>query len=153
MLTAFTRAGAVTGAAALLLTAAAQSASAADFEVTAAQPTAAQLNALVQFLVATDAPDSAKAHNVEGGMSSVVVPRTVYTLGLFRAPRGASTVSGPVTASGENAVTANLTAHSAGIPSVNMPVEFKRIDGNWRLASSSMCSGVKAVGLPIFCNA
>lgn len=34
-----------------------------------------------------------------------------------------------------------------------MKVDFVREGGNWKLASSSMCEGVKAVGLPIFCNA
>lgn len=124
----------------------------AGFRVTSANPTAAELNDLVQFIVATPASDADKAANVQGGMSSVVVPRTVYTLGLFRAPRGSSEVTGPLARNG-NTVTGNLTASSVGIPTVRMKVNFVREGGNWKLASSSMCEGVKAVGLPIFCNA
>ncbi len=124
----------------------------AGFRVTSEKPTAAELNDLVQFIVATPASDADKAANVQGGMSSVVVPRTVYTLGLFRAPRGSSRVTGPITGSGDR-VTGDLTANSVGIPTVRMKVDFVREGGNWKLASSSMCEGVKAVGLPIFCNA
>lgn len=124
----------------------------AGFRVTSENPTAAELNDLVQFIVTTPASDADKAANVEGGMSSVVVPRTVYTLGLFRAPRGSSEVTGPLARNG-NRVTGNLTASSVGIPTVRMKVDFVREGGNWKLASSSMCEGVKAVGLPIFCNA
>lgn len=123
----------------------------AGYRVTSETPTVNELNDLVQFIVTTPASDADKAANVEGGMASVVVPRTVYTLGLFRAPRGSSAVTGPLTRNG-NTVTANLTASSVGIPTVRMKVNFVRQDGNWKLASSSMCEGVKAVGLPIFCN-
>lgn len=32
-----------------------------------------------------------------------------------------------------------------------MTIEFKK-QGNWKLAASSLCQGVKAVGLNIYCN-
>ncbi len=123
----------------------------ADFTVTAQNPTVADFNNIVTFLVATPASDAAKARNVEGGESAVVVPRTVYNLGLFRAPRGSSTVTGPIVRKG-NVATVNLHARSPGRPDVNMPIDFV-YQGNWKLASSSMCKGVKTVGLPIYCNA
>ena len=123
----------------------------ADFTVTTQNPTVADFNNIVAFLVATPASDAAKARNVEGGEIAVVVPRTVYNLGLFRAPRGSSTVTGPIVRKG-NVATVNLHARSAGRPDVNMPIDFV-YQGNWKLASSSMCKGVKTVGLPIYCNA
>ena len=50
-------------------------------------------------------------------------------------------------------ITVQLHSFSAGIPDISMPINFVYKDGNWRLASSSMCQGVKTVGLPIYCNA
>ncbi|MCF8610366.1 hypothetical protein L5G28_09385 [Gordonia sp. HY285] len=123
----------------------------ANFRVTSAQPTVSDLDSIVRFLVATPASDEAKAANIEGGMTAVVVPRTVYTLGLFRAPLGWSQVSGPLKRSGDS-VTAALASGSAGRPTIRLRIEFKRIDGNWRLAASSLCQGVKTVGLNIYCN-
>lgn len=123
-----------------------------NFRVIAANPTASDLNDIVRFLVATPASDEAKAANIEGGMTAVVVPRTVYTLGLFRAPLGWSQVSGPLHRTGDS-VTAQLTSGSAGRPTIRLRIEFKRIDGNWRLAANSLCQGVKTVGLNIYCNA
>lgn len=124
----------------------------ADFTVTADEPTIAQLNDLVYFLVATPAADEAKARNLEGGQGAVVVPQTVYRVGFFRAPRGGSRVSGPLERDGDR-ITAQLRASSAGIPDVAMPIVFVRRDGNWRLSSDSLCQGVRTLGLPIFCNA
>ncbi|MFT3898981.1 MAG: hypothetical protein QM728_01875 [Gordonia sp. (in: high G+C Gram-positive bacteria)] len=124
----------------------------ANFKVTKANPSAQDLDNIVKFLVATNASDQAKAANVEGGQSAVVVPRTVYQQGLFRAPRGSSKVTGPVTRKGTTRVTANLHARSAGRPDINMPIDFV-YQGNWKLAANSMCKGVKTVGLPIYCNA
>ncbi len=123
----------------------------ADVTVTATAPSVADFNNIVQFLVATPASDEAKAANLEGGHSAVIVPRTVYSMGLFRAPRGSSSVSGPIARKGSRA-TLNLHARSAGRPDVNMPIDFV-YQGNWKLASSSLCKGVKTVGLPIYCNA
>ncbi|NMO00748.1 hypothetical protein HH308_05905 [Gordonia sp. TBRC 11910] len=122
-----------------------------NFTVTAEHPTLADLNDIVEFIVETPASDEAKAANVEGGMSAVVVPRTVYQLGLFRAPRGWNDVTGPLVQRG-NSVTATLNSGSAGRPTIRMTIEFKRLGGNWKLAASSMCQGVKAVGLNIYCN-
>lgn len=122
-----------------------------NFVATAEHPTLADLNDIVEFIVETPASDQAKAANVEGGMSAVVVPRTVYQLGLFRAPRGWNDVTGPLVQRG-NSVTATLNSGSAGRPTIRMTIEFKRLGGNWKLAASSMCQGVKAVGLNIYCN-
>ena len=123
----------------------------ADYAVTSKNPTIEELNGIVHFLTATDAPDSAKTRNIEAP-DAVVVPKTVSRIGLFRAPRGGSTVSGPIRRDG-NRITVHLDAHSAGIPTVSMPITFVYKDGNWRLASSSMCAGVRTLGLPIYCNA
>lgn len=123
-----------------------------NFKVTADRPTLVDLTNIVNFLVATRASDQAKAANVEGGMAAVVVPRTMYSLGLFRPPLGWSKVTGPLVQSGDT-VSATLNSGSAGRPTIRMTIQFKRIGGNWRLAASSMCEGVKTVGLNIYCNA
>lgn len=139
-------------AAGLTLAAPAAHALPADFTVTSDEPTADDLGEIIEFLVATDASDEAKARNLEGGMDAVVVPKTVYNLGLFRAPRGSNDVTEVTSRSGDT-VQASLQAASAGRPTVNTTVEFKKIDGNWRLANNSICQGVKTVGLNIYCNA
>ncbi|MFT4200572.1 hypothetical protein [Gordonia sp. (in: high G+C Gram-positive bacteria)] len=123
----------------------------ANFKVTKANPSVGDLNNIVTFLVATPASDEAKAANVEGGRDAVVVPRTVYNLGLFRAPRGSANVTGPIKRKG-NRATVDMHARSAGRPDINMPIDFV-YQGNWKLAANSMCKGVKTVGLPIYCNA
>lgn len=122
-----------------------------DFIATAANPSVDDLNAIIWFLVATDAPSSAKARNIETEQA-IVVPDTVSRIGLFRAPRGGFRVSGPVRGGGDR-ITAHLNAFSQGTPEVSLDVDFVRVGGNWRLADSSMCNGVRAVGLPIHCNA
>lgn len=122
-----------------------------DFIATAANPSVDDLNAIIWFLVATDAPSSAKARNIETEQA-IVVPDTVSRIGLFRAPRGGFRVSGPVRGGGDR-ITAHLDAFSQGTPEVSLDVDFVRVGGNWRLADSSMCNGVRAVGLPIYCNA
>ncbi|QDQ96470.1 hypothetical protein [Tomitella fengzijianii] len=122
-----------------------------DFAVSAAEPTLADLNNLVYFITATAASDEAKARNIEAGMGGVIVPKTVYNLGLFRAPRGWSRVTGPVQRQGDR-ITVQLHSLSAGMPGVDMPIEFVRQGGVWKLASSSLCAGVRTVGLPVYCN-
>ncbi|MGW0036900.1 hypothetical protein [Gordonia sp. NPDC003376] len=131
-------------------TSTATTAAPAGFRVTSEQPTAAELNSIIEFLVATPASDSAKAANLEGGMNAVIVPRTVYTLGLFRPPLGWHQVSDP--RQDGHVITATLTSGSAGRPTIRVPIRFTRIDGNWRLSASSLCQGVKTVGLDIYCN-
>ncbi|WP_040794839.1 hypothetical protein [Nocardia higoensis] len=121
------------------------------FSITGDVPTLAQLEQQVYFLTATPASDEAKAENLEGGMNAVVVPRTVYNLGLFREPLGWSTVTGPQTHDGD-VHTATLHSNSAGRPAITMKVTWKRIDGRWKMANSSLCDGVQAVGLPIACD-
>ncbi|MEU0539687.1 hypothetical protein [Nocardia sp. NPDC005978] len=121
------------------------------FRITREVPTLADLEEQVRFLVETAASDEAKAANLEGGMNAVVVPRTVYNLGLFRAPKGWNEVTGPETHSGDEH-TAMLHTNSAGRPGIVMKVTWKRIDGVWKLANSSLCEGVKTVGLPIPCT-
>ncbi|GAB09634.1 hypothetical protein GOARA_044_00080 [Gordonia araii NBRC 100433] len=123
----------------------------ANFKVTTKNPSVADLGNIVKFLVETPASDEAKAANVEGGMNAVVVPRTVYNLGLFRAPRGWNKVSGPLARKSPTRVQVHLTSASVGRPTINMPIDFV-YQGNWKLAASSMCQGVKTVGLPIYCN-
>lgn len=122
-----------------------------DYVVTAENPTVEELGGIITFLTATDASDEAKARNIESA-DALIVPTTVSRIGLFRAPRGSSSLSGPLQRDGDR-ITAHLTARSAGIPDVSTSVTFVRIGGNWRLSNSSLCSGVRAVGLPIYCNA
>ena len=136
----------------LTLTAPAAQALPSDFTVTAENPSVTDLDDLIEFLVETPASDEAKARNLEGGMNAVVVPRTVYNLGLFRAPRGSNAVT-EITGRSGDTIYAKLQAQSAGRPTVNTTVEFKKIGGNWRLANNSICQGVKTVGLNIYCNA
>lgn len=136
----------------LTLTAPAAHALPADFTVTKNNPTTGDLNNIVEFLVATRASDQAKARNLEGGMNAVIVPKTVYNLGLFRAPRGSHAITA-ITGRDGNTLSARLRANSAGRPGVNTVIYFKKIGGNWRLANSSVCTGVKTVGLNIYCNA
>lgn len=123
----------------------------ADFAVTDRNPGLDQLNSIVYLLVAAPASDEAKARNLEAGTAGVIVPKTVYSLGLFRAPRGWFRVTGPVHHE-DGRITAQLHSFSAGMPGVDMPITFVHQGGNWKLASSSLCAGVKAVGLPIYCN-
>ena len=112
-------------------------------------PSVAELNGIVHTLVATPASDDEKAALLEAGHAGVVVPRTVYTMGLFRAPNGWFEITGPVTVSG-NRATAHLNSGSVGRPSISLDITFVYVDGRWKLASSSMCQGVKTVGLPIY---
>jgi len=114
-------------------------------------PTAAELTDIVHLLTATDAPDEEKQRHLESP-DAVIVPQTVYRAGLFRAPRGGSEVTGPVERDGDTA-TAELHAWSQGIPDVTLPVTFVYRDGTWRLSSASVCTGVRTVGLPVYCNA
>lgn len=109
----------------------------------------AELNGIVHTLVATPASDVEKAALLEAGHAGVVVPRTVYTMGLFRAPNGWFEITGLVTVSG-NRATAHLNSGSVGRPSISLDITFVYVDGRWKLASSSMCQGVKTVGLPIY---
>lgn len=124
----------------------------ANFTVTTDDPSVQDLQNIVTFLVATPASDGAKAANVEGGQAAVVVPKTVYSLGLFRAPLGWHKVSGPLQRDGDR-ITAQLTSGSVGRPTIALPIVFKKIDGNWRLSAESLCRGVQTVGLNIYCNA
>lgn len=123
----------------------------ANYTVTEPNPSLDELNGIVYFLTATDASDEAKKANIEAP-DAVVVPKTVSRIGLFRAPRGGSRLTGPMERNGDT-ITVQLHSFSAGIPDISMPIDFVYKDGNWRLASSSMCQGVKTVGLPIYCNA
>ena len=121
------------------------------FVITSEVPSLAELNEQVRYIVETDASDENKARNLEGGMNAVVVPRTVYQLGLFRAPMGWNEVTGPETHNGDRH-TAVLHSGSVGRPDIVMTVEWVRRDGVWKMANSSLCEGVKTVGLPIPCN-
>lgn len=123
----------------------------ADFAVTTSDPTLDDLNAIVHLLVATPADDAAKARNLEAGMGGVVVPQTVYNLGIFRAPQGWKRITGPVERSGDT-ITATLHSESAGRPSIRTRVVFVQRDGNWKLSTRSVCEGVRTVGLPIACG-
>ena len=124
----------------------------ANFRVTNPNPSLDELNAIIHFLVATPASDEAKAANLEGGRAAVLIPQTVYRLGLFRAPLGWKEVTGPLELGQDRAV-ATLISESAGRPGVHTRIQFVYRDGNWRLANASICEGVRTVGLPLECPA
>ena len=127
------------------------SAAPGTFLITRDVPTLDDLQNQVVFLIETPASDEAKAANMEGGMKAVVVAHTLYNLGLFRPPLGSNEVTGPETQNG-NVHTAMLRSKTAGRPDLVARVVWKRIDGVWKLSNSSVCEGVKAVGLAMSCD-
>lgn len=127
------------------------SAAPGEFLITREVPTLDDLHAQVVFLIETPASDEAKAANMEGGMRAVVVAQTLYNLGLFRPPLGSNEITGPETQNG-NVHTAMLRSKTAGRPDLVARVVWKRIDGVWKLSNSSVCEGVKAVGLAMACD-
>ncbi|MFV9633627.1 hypothetical protein [Mycobacterium neumannii] len=129
----------------------AQPAPAHEFAITSEVPTLAELDAQIRLLVGTPAPDAVKAAQLEGGERAVVVPKMVYRIGFFRPPRGSSAVTGPETHDGDRH-TAIINASRQGAPTVRVQAEWRRIDGQWKLASKSLCNGIKTLGLPIPCN-
>ncbi|OBG82080.1 hypothetical protein A5699_07235 [Mycobacterium sp. E802] len=126
-------------------------AAAEDFAITAAVPTLEDLNAQIQLLVASQAPDHVKAAQLEGGPRAVIVPKMVYRLGIFRAPKGSALVTRPETHDGTSH-TAVINGSRQGQPTLQIPAEWRYIDGQWKLASKSMCNGISTLGLPIPCN-
>ncbi|WP_069167677.1 hypothetical protein [Nocardia altamirensis] len=119
--------------------------------ITADVPTLGELDDQVAFLIERPGSDEAKAVHMEGGMRAVVVARTLYNIGWYRAPRGSNDITGPETHDG-NVHTAMLRSKSAGQPDLVARVVWKRIDGVWKLSNSSVCEGVKAVGLAMGCD-
>lgn len=122
-----------------------------DYAITSEVPSLAELDAQIRLLVATPAPDWVKAAQLEGGDRAVVVPKMVYRVGFFRPPRGSSVVTGPETHEADRH-TAVINASRQGAPTIQVPAEWRRIDGRWKLASKSLCNGIKTLGLPIPCN-
>lgn len=122
-----------------------------DFAITSEVPTLAELDAQIRLLVATHAPDAVKAAQLEGGSRAVIVPKMIYRIGFFRPPRGSSMVTGRETHEPDRH-TAVINASRQGAPTVQVTAEWRRIDGRWKLASRSLCNGVKTIGLPIPCN-
>ncbi|MFS0215544.1 hypothetical protein ACL1KS_03330 [Corynebacterium striatum] len=120
----------------------------ASFAATNPEPTLDDLNGVLHALVATPGSDADKAHNLEAGLPGTVVPRTIYNLGIFRPPLGWKRISGPLTVEG-NTASATLNASSAGRPTISLRVEFRYLDGRWKLATNSLRNGIDAVGLPI----
>ncbi|MFI9503775.1 hypothetical protein [Nocardia sp. NPDC052566] len=122
-----------------------------NFLITDDVPTLDQLNDQVDLLIEQPSSDEAKAANMEGGMRAIVVAKTLYNLGWYRAPRGSNDITGPETHDG-NVHTAMLRSKSAGQPDLVARVVWKRIDGVWKLSNSSVCEGIKAVGLALACD-
>lgn len=122
-----------------------------DFAITSEVPTLAELDAQIRLLVATPAPDWVKANQLEGGSRAVIAPKMVYRVGFFRPPRGSSVVTGPETHEPDRH-TAVINASRQGAPTIQVPAEWRRIDGRWKLASKSLCNGIKTLGLPIPCD-
>lgn len=122
-----------------------------DFAVTSEVPSLTELDAQIRLLVGTPAPDWVKAAQLEGGERAVVVPKMIYRIGFFRPPRGSSLVTGPETHEPDRH-TAVINASRQGAPTVQVQAEWRRIDGRWKLASKSLCNGIKTIGLPIPCN-
>ncbi|MCM6778659.1 hypothetical protein NDR87_34790 [Nocardia sp. CDC159] len=120
--------------------------------ITGDVPTLRELDDQVAFLIELPGSDQAKAAHMEGGMNAVVVARTLYNTGMYRAPRGSNEITGPETHDG-NVHTAMLRSKSAGQPDLVARVVWKRIDGVWKLSNSSVCEGIRAVGLPMNCPA
>ncbi|ADU00254.1 hypothetical protein [Mycolicibacterium gilvum] len=126
-------------------------AAAGEFAITSEVPTLAELDAQIRLLVASPAPDDVKAAQLEGGVRAVVVPKMIYRVGFFRPPKGSSVVTGPETHEPDRH-TAVINASRQGAPTVQVVAEWRRIDGRWKLASKSLCNGIKTIGLPIPCN-
>lgn len=122
-----------------------------DFAITSEVPSLAELDEQIRLLVGTPAPDWVKAAQLEGGDRAVIVPKMVYRIGFFRPPRGSSTVTGPETHEADRH-TAVINASRQGAPTVQINAEWRRIDGRWKLASKSLCNGIKTIGLPFPCN-
>jgi hypothetical protein len=122
-----------------------------DFAITSEVPTLEELSAQIALLVATPAPDSVKAAQLEGGSRAAVVPKMIYRIGFFRAPKGSSVVTGPETHE-PGRHTAIINASRQGSPTVLVEAEWRYLDGRWKLASKSLCNGIKTMGLPIPCN-
>ncbi len=122
-----------------------------NFAITSEVPTLAELDGQIRLLVATPAPDAVKAAQLEGGNRAVVVPKMIYRIGFFRPPKGSSQVTGPETHEPDRH-TAVINASRQGSPTIQITAEWRRIDGRWKLASKSLCNGIKTVGLPIPCN-
>ncbi|OBH01464.1 hypothetical protein A5698_00880 [Mycobacterium sp. E136] len=122
-----------------------------EFAITSEVPSLEELDQQIRLLVATPAPDAVKAAQLEGGSRAVVVPKMVYRVGFFRPPRGSSVVTGPETHD-DDRHTAIINATRQGSPTVRVEAEWRRIDGRWKLASKSLCNGIKTLGLPIPCN-
>ncbi|WP_107658774.1 hypothetical protein [Nocardia suismassiliense] len=119
--------------------------------ITAEVPTVGQLDDQVAFLIELPGSDAAKADHMEGGMGAVVVARTLYNLGWYRAPLGSNEITGPETHNGD-VHTAWLRSKSVGKPDLVAEVTWKRIGGVWKLSNNSVCTGVQAVGLATGCN-
>src|SRR5699024_4706526 len=68
-------------------------------------------------------------------------------LPIFRAPQGWKRITGPVERSGDE-LTATLHSESAGRPSITTRVAFVYRDGNWKLATRSVCEGVRPSACP-----
>lgn len=122
-----------------------------DFAITSEVPTLEELSAQIALLVASPAPDDVKAAQLEGGSRAAVVPKMVYRIGFFRPPKGSSVVTGPE-AHEEGRHTAIINASRAGRPTILIEAEWRYLDGRWKLASKSLCNGIKTLGLPIPCN-
>ncbi|MGV0852904.1 hypothetical protein [Mycolicibacterium phlei] len=122
-----------------------------EFAITSEVPTLEELDAQIRLLVATPAPDWVKAAQLEGGDRAVIVPKMIYKIGFFRPPRGSSQVTGPETHDGDRH-TAIINASRQGAPTIQVEAEWRRIDGRWKLASKSLCNGIKTMNLPIPCN-
>ncbi|MEV6069663.1 hypothetical protein AB0L82_24210 [Nocardia sp. NPDC052001] len=122
------------------------------FLLTKDVPTLDDLHDQVVFLIETPGvSDEAKAANMEGGMGAVPVADALFNTGMFRAPYGSNEISGPETHDG-NVHTAMLRTRSVGRPDITARVVWKRIDGVWKLSNSSVCEGIKAVGLSMSCD-
>ncbi|AEV76460.1 hypothetical protein MycrhN_5998 [Mycolicibacterium rhodesiae NBB3] len=122
-----------------------------NFAITSDVPTLSDLDAQIRLLVGTPAPDWVKAAQLEGGNRAVIAPKMVYRIGFFRPPRGSSLVTGPETHEPDRH-TAVINASRQGAPTIQINAEWRRIDGRWKVASKSLCNGIKTLGLPIPCN-
>lgn len=121
-----------------------------DFRVTSAEPSVDELDALVQYLVTTDAPDEAKAQSLDNGMAGVGITQFLAGLGVGEDPQGEASVLGPLERSGD-AVTATLEYDAEGQTRLSTPVVFVFEDGAWKLSAETACAAAEGAGAPVGC--
>lgn len=154
MITTRTKATALAVAAltAVSLSAAAPTASAAPFKVTAAHPTLDDWTAQMKYLLSSNATDEGIALNLEAGKSGVAAAKFFRSTGQ-RNPNWWWKFVGPTSTKG-NVSTAYFYQGAPGYPTVKKPSKWKKINGNWRISNETLCHyiGIYKLGKTTFCK-